>query len=66
MKRSDMELLIAECLIEPHSDDPLKEASYILKRLQDHGMMPPFNYDKFYKSWRIGGNGYEWDEEDEK
>lgn len=41
MKRSEIQLIIAECLIEPHFEDPLKEASFILKRLEKAGMLPP-------------------------
>jgi len=41
MKRSEMVLRIAECLVEPHSDDPMIEASHILKRLEKAGMLPP-------------------------
>lgn len=41
MKRSHMVLKIAECLIEPHFEDPMREASYILARLERAGMLPP-------------------------
>lgn len=42
MKRSQMVLIIAESLIEPHyPDDPEKEASCILRRLERYGMLPP-------------------------
>jgi hypothetical protein len=41
MKRSDVVLIIEECLVEPHFDDITKEASHILKRLEDLGMLPP-------------------------
>lgn len=42
MKRSNMILNIAECLIEPHfPDDVLKEANYILTKLEKLGMLPP-------------------------
>jgi hypothetical protein len=42
MTREEMVLKIAECLIEPHHDDPIKEASYILKRIEKAGMLPPY------------------------
>lgn len=41
MKRSEAVLIIAESLIEPRHDDAMKEASYILKRLEVRGMNPP-------------------------
>ncbi len=48
MKRIEVILLIAECLIDPHfPDDSMKEADYILNRLEKEGMLPP-KYDKFY------------------
>lgn len=49
MKRSDAELLIAQCLIEPHfPEDPEAEAAYILQRLLKAGMSPPdWNYTVF-------------------
>ena len=28
------------------------------------GMLPPFSHYIFYKTWRDGGEGYEWDPED--
>lgn len=43
MKRSEMVLKIAECLIEPHHDDVMEEASYILKKLERFGMIPPMS-----------------------
>lgn len=46
MKRSDVVTIIAESLVEPHSDDVFEEASHILKRLERLGMSPPE-----YKFW---------------
>lgn len=47
MKRSEMILKIAESLTEPHfSDDPMKEADCILKRIETAGMQPPLGLDK--------------------
>lgn len=43
MKKSFAILAIAECLVEPHfPEDPMKEAEYILKKLQRLGMSPPY------------------------
>lgn len=41
MKKSQAELLIAECLIEPHHEDVMKEAAYILAKLEKFGLTPP-------------------------
>ncbi len=42
MKRSHIILSIAECLIEPHyPEDPMKEAAYILEKIERFGMLPP-------------------------
>ncbi len=47
MKREQMVLIIAECLVEPHSDSAETEADYILKRLEKLGMGPPcLDHDK--------------------
>ena len=27
------------------------------------GMLPPFNHDEYYRTWREGGNGHEWEKE---
>lgn len=41
MRRSEVVNLIAETLVEPRYDDILEEASFILKRLENAGMLPP-------------------------
>lgn len=42
MKRSEAILKIAECLVEPHyPEDSVKEAEYILRKLEKSGMLPP-------------------------
>jgi hypothetical protein len=41
MKRSDAVLAIAECLVEPHSDEASIEAEYILNKLYKLGMISP-------------------------
>jgi hypothetical protein len=42
MTRKDAQLIIAECLIEPHfEDDVFAEATYILAKLEKAGMRPP-------------------------
>ena len=69
MKRSEMVMAIAECLVQPHfPDDALLEATVILKKLEIYGMLPPSvmkspNYSNaripaFYRN--------EWEAEDEK
>lgn len=63
MKRSLMVLKIAECLIEPHHEDILKEASDILKRLENAGMLPP--KIKGYIASSVSGDGHKWELEDE-
>lgn len=40
LKKSDVILTIAECLVEPHSDNVTREAEYILKRLENMGLIP--------------------------
>lgn len=55
MKRSEIVLIIAESLIEPHfPDDIMKEASYILKRLERKGMTPPIWIEKYESTDFIG------------
>lgn len=39
MKRSDAILHIANCLVEPHHDDVMKEAEYILDKLTRLGLI---------------------------
>lgn len=41
MKKSEIIVTIAEYLVEPHFDDPYKEAEYILDKLIKIGMLPP-------------------------
>ena len=62
MKRSDMVLVIAECLMEPHFDI-LKEASYILKRLEKNGMLPPIEPGRTVHDLDLGVP--EWEPENE-
>lgn len=46
MKREEMILLIAECLVEPHFDDAINEANYILTKIEKAGMVPPPRIEK--------------------
>ena len=41
MKRSMMVLKIAEVLVEPRHDAIMDQASYLLKKLEQYGMLPP-------------------------
>lgn len=42
MKRSHAITVIAECLIEPHfPDDAMREAEFILRRLEDYKLIQP-------------------------
>jgi hypothetical protein len=53
MKREEAVLIIAECLIEPGSDDIMREASTILAQLEARGAMQVFktktNYSKVFE-----------------
>lgn len=61
MKRSDMELIIAESLIEPRfPEDALKEAAMILARLERYGMLPP---ETRAPSWHRQTTINVWDQE---
>lgn len=60
MKRSEMVNIIAECLIEPHYEDPTQEADYILRKIERRGMIPPESYHEFKN---MGSN--EWEPEDD-
>lgn len=64
MKREQAVLAIAECLVEPHFDDPEKEADCILKRLERLGMLPPFSEKRYYDTGMR--NGYMWDVDDKE
>jgi hypothetical protein len=70
MKRSEVGLMIAECLVEPrYPDDIDKEVNYILNRLENIGMLPPKTRKE--RTIKDGGPGsvvyyedvHEWDEE---
>jgi len=69
MKRTDVVIKIAECLIEPHfPDDVMAEASYILERLESVGMLPPLADIKdarFAKYIEIRRRVNEWESENE-
>ena len=41
-------------------------ADFLLERLEQSGLQPPFCYEIYYKTWRKNGDGHEWEEEDEK
>lgn len=72
MKRIDMIEKIDNLLMQDFSN-PRKDANGgwdnwalaedLLKMIEDQGMLPPFNHDAFYRTWRDGGNGHEWEEE---
>lgn len=55
MKRSSAVLRIAECLIEPHyPNDAILEASFILKKLERMGMLPPIEPDRRVEDLDLG------------
>lgn len=68
MKRSEICLIIAECLIAPHfPEDPEAEANYILSKLERFGVRPPFNREVFLAQELEYGpklaNGFAWEPE---
>lgn len=73
MKRSEVVELIRTLIPDEFSietlDDQKDIASYILKRLEDVGMMPPFVYNLYlmdFHKYGIGGaSGHKWEPEDE-
>lgn len=68
MKRSEVTKLIAEILSENlqrryfdiNFDDV---ASEVLTKLENIGMEPPFSTNIYYKVWRDGGTGNQWEQE---
>lgn len=63
MKKSEMIEYLAE-VIEPVLYDRFNahiEATYIIEKLQEKGMMPPTMYISAFRSWDNG-----WDKEDDK
>lgn len=58
MKKSDAILMIAECLIEPHHEDVMLEAEYILNKMLRAGMLPPnqFPHDELKISYDSNGS----------
>lgn len=70
MKRSMMELRIAEMLVDIRFDDPMEQAAYMLRRLEKAGMLPPLHQDipkddKDYIGWATE-EFYNWEKEDEE
>lgn len=64
MKRNMMVLKIAESLVEPrYPDDIMKEASYILKRIEKAGMIPPLEPGRTVHDLDLGVP--EWEPEDD-
>ncbi len=73
MKRSEMiaaidnELChraVFESYVEPDGTwDTYKVAELILDRIELEGMPPPFCSEIYYKVWRDGGTGYQWEAE---
>jgi hypothetical protein len=65
MKRSEAIDLILHTVNSIIESDSLmtEDAEYVLKKLEDAGMKPPFNAQRYYHTWRDGGEGYEWEEE---
>lgn len=65
MKRSDMISLISnfiyELNVEPDECDAISDK--ILTKMEDAGMLPPFNNVVYYNSWRDGGTGHVWEKE---
>ena len=59
MKRSEMLNIIWEAINE------LEDAEHILQRIEQAGMLPPFNNKYFDLHWRYGVSGHLWEEEDE-
>jgi len=53
---------INEC-IEMGGMGYLTIADELLEKIQNHGMKCPFNNALFYNTWRSGGDGYEWEDE---
>lgn len=71
MKRSEMLKLISKELditnfrsweIDGNIDDL---ADSILSKIEENGMLPPFDSIKYQRTWRDGGIGYEWEPENE-
>lgn len=68
MKRSEM-ISILQNLIHQEIDGSgtmsFSDTDYILEKLEDFGMLPPFSYEEFQKNWQkdredsIGGNVWE-------
>lgn len=70
MKRSDMILDIASELVREETDfldfgKALIVAEFVLTRIEKEEMMPPFNEELYYKTWRDEGNPYGWEPENE-
>lgn len=65
MKRSEIINLISND-ISPWMVNPDKSvglAEWVLRSIENAGMMPPFNKELYYNKWREGESGYEWDSE---
>ncbi len=72
MKRSEMIQLMLETSAEFYGEDILADfkdferrfVEAMLKTVETHGMLPPFNHDMYYNTWRDGGNGRQWEPEE--
>lgn len=45
-------------------DAYLDTVNMVIEWAEKLGMMPPFNHDEYYRTWRDGKDGYAWDKED--
>lgn len=68
MKRSEILEKMVNCFktCEKLNYSIDKSMSRVLELCEEQGMLPPFNEDVYYKTWRNNGDGYEWDEEGEE
>lgn len=71
MKRSEMLQAIKDVLyphLPQYPECPDFIAESVLQVIEGgnpsgKAMLPPFNYELYYRTWRDGGNGYEWEKE---
>ena len=67
MKRSEMLMWlqrhygIRHCMVESGHLSVEDFCAEVLSLIEKRGMLPPFNPDVYYLTWRDGGTGYEWE-----
>lgn len=62
MKRSEMVQKI-EWLIDDNGHLSSSHLADLILDTVEESMLPPFNHELYYRTWRNGGTGREWEKE---